>query len=213
MTEEQKTWTLDDRARASNPGDLHVDFVHWFRQYPKWPSIWLGGLVLFVVLANRTHWAFWLLALVLLGMNWLYWRRIQDHFRHGDANPALVVSSGPMLIAVATDLSKDVDGRYPALKIFQKQLPALDGHEVRIGTRIATVSLYSPSPDDVPYWSDFDPRPVNCATRDLGDIQAILQRFPGEDWQHLERMIEAAPKPLAPGLYEMWVDNGEECAN
>ncbi len=118
MSQEQRTITLDDSARASNPGNLEVNLFRWLRHYPKWPVIWFGSLLLFVGLAFVGHWTYWIIALALLVMNLLYWQRVRDHFRHGDANPAIILSLKPMLIAVSADLSKGA-GKYPAIKIIK----------------------------------------------------------------------------------------------
>ena len=43
MSEDQSTWTLDDSARAGNPGNVRVNRFRWFRNYPKWPLIWFSA--------------------------------------------------------------------------------------------------------------------------------------------------------------------------
>lgn len=39
MDDEQKTWTMDGSARASNPGNFKADLIRWARHYPLKPLI------------------------------------------------------------------------------------------------------------------------------------------------------------------------------
>ncbi|MDA1049675.1 MAG: DUF3239 domain-containing protein [Planctomycetota bacterium] len=203
VSEEQKTWTLDDSARASNPGNLQVNPFRWFRHYPKWPMIWLCSFVFFVALASLVHWSFWVVALLLFAMNWFYWQRVRDHFRHGCANPAIIVSMEPTLIAVSTDLTKGI-GEYPVVKIIEKSIPAACGQVPQVGSRLPVVALYEPSPDDeLPHWADFDPRPIDCATGNLDAIQAVMSTFTEDDWNELKLWLRQVPRPFCCGLYHV----------
>ncbi len=203
MPEEQQTWTLDDSARASNPGKLRVNPIRWFRHYPTWPLIWLISLLFFVVMAWLVHGSFWIIALLLLAMNWLYWQRVRDHFRCGCANPAMLVSMEPMRIAVATDLSMGV-GQYPVIKIIDKSLATVCGQSPQSGCLLPMVSLYRRSPDeDLPHWVDFDPRPIDCATGDVQQMQRLMSTFTNEDWDELKSWLRQVPRPLRPGLYHV----------
>ena len=199
----EKNITISDEARASNPGGLKPNKLKWFASYPKWPLIWLVSLLIFAALALTVHSVFWIPAVLLLGMNWLYWVRINGHFSQGDANPGIVVATNPTLIAVATDLTKGF-GEYPVLKIFEKNLSTVCGQQVKEGAQLATVALYSMDPDEsVPHWKDFDPRPVDCATNDLEANRAVLASFDDEAWEVLQAYLAKVPKPYAPGLYRI----------
>jgi hypothetical protein len=202
LVEEQHTWTLDDSARASRPGNLRVNRWRWFRHYPKWPMIWFSSLAFFVVMACLVHGSFWIFATLLLAMNWLYWQRVSDHFRHGCANPAIILSLQPMRIAVSTDLTKGV-GNYPVIKIIQKSLPTACGQQPRVGTLLATVSLYFPSSEEEPHWSDFDPRPIDCATGDLDAMQRVMSGMDANDWNELRNGLKQLPRPYRCGLYHV----------
>lgn len=203
VSKDQKTWTLDDSARASNPGNFEVNPFRWVRHYPKWPLIWLCGLGSFVALAVLVHWSFWVFALLLLGMNWFYWQRVREHFRHGCANPAIIVSMEPTLIAVSTDLTKG-RGQYPVIKIIEKELPAACGQFPQVGCRLAAVALYEVSADDkLPHWEDFDPRPIDCATGDLDVVRAVTGTFAKEDWDELRVWLRQVPRPYRCGLYHI----------
>lgn len=200
--EDQNTWTLGDSARASNPGNLHVNRLRWFRYYPKWPIIWFCSLALCVFLAWTVHWSFWIFAGLLFLMNLLYWQRVSEHFRHGCANPAMIIALDPMLIAVLTDLTKG-EGNYPVIKIIQQRLPTACGQLPQAGTLLAAVSLYSPSPDEEPHWADFDPRPIDCATGDAPAIQRIMSSFDASDWNELRHALKQVPRPYRCGLYHV----------
>ncbi|MFY8073681.1 MAG: DUF3239 domain-containing protein [Pirellula sp.] len=201
MNEEQSTWTLDDSSRASNPGNLDVQYLRWFKSYPMWPLVWFSTLAIFTLLSIFLHWVFWIPAVLLLVMNLLYWRRVSDHFHHGCANPGVVLSLEPMLIAVATDLTMG-DGQYPVIKIIEKKLASICGNPPKVGSIVPTVALYQPSmkPDQT-HWADFDPRPVDCATSDLGEIKRVIESFTPEDLKELHSWIQQVPRPYQPGLY------------
>jgi hypothetical protein len=203
MTDEQGRWTLDSETEASNPGNVKVQRTTWFIAYPFWPIVWATVLFLFVILATLFHWSFWIPAAILLFINWFYWQQVTGHFAYGDANPGLVVSTNPVLIAVATDLTKG-HGEFPVVKVFQKRIRLINGLPVEIGSRVATVAVYTATSDDNdPYWEDFDPRPVSCATSNQAEIQAVMNTFSKRDWENLEASIRGLPKPLLPGLHHL----------
>jgi FtsH-binding integral membrane protein len=71
-----------------------------------------------------------------------------------------------------------------------------------IGMRLATVALYHTGSDaSLPYWADFSPYPVECATSDLSEQARVLASIPAEDWELLERSLTAVPQPFQPGFY------------
>lgn len=207
MADDQETWTINDDTRASHPGGIRASRLRWLWHYPTWPLIWAGTLMIAVALAWFLHWGFWILAGLLLIMNLLYWVRVREHFLQGCANPAIVVSLDPMLIAVFTDLSMGV-GSYPAIKIVEKKLKRIAGQEPTVGTRVATVALYSASLiDDKANWDDFDPRPVDCVTGNLADINRLLKGFSDKDWHDLQEGLKQVPKPFRSGLYRLWTSS------
>lgn len=203
MSKKQKTWTLSDSARASNPGNVEVNPFRWVRHYPKWPLIWFCTLMFWVALAYWVHWSLWTVAVLLLAMNWFYWRRVIEHFRHGCANPAIIVSMEPTLIAVSTDLKKGTRP-YPVVKIIEKSIPTACGQVPQVGSRLAAVALYTPGTDDsLTHWIDFDPRPVDCATGDREAMQAVLGTFSEADWEELQWWLKQVPQPYCCGLYRI----------
>ena len=61
-----------------------------------------------------------------------------------------------LLIAVATDFTKNGQDRWPVIKILPQPLKRARGVQLRLGERLATVALYSGTPDK-PHWTDFSP--------------------------------------------------------
>ncbi|MBC8357114.1 MAG: DUF3239 domain-containing protein [Planctomycetes bacterium] len=196
----QQSVTLDDSARASNPGSFRVSPLRWAVSYPIWPCLWLALLLGSLAPALLVHWSFWILAGAFLFTNWFYWMRVRDHFLHGCVNPGMIVSLHPMRIAVYSDLTHGV-GAYPAVKIIQQKLRLIGGSQPRIGTRLAVVSLYNSGLSDLPHWIDFDPRPVESATPDPAIQRRCLESIDIEDWTMLSELIPRLPKSFEPGLY------------
>ena len=206
MPDSESTWTLDDSTRASNPGGARVKPMIWLSQYPAWPIIWISLAVLMLLLAILVHWSLWIGFVVLIAMNWLYWRRVRDQFMCGAVNPAVIVSENPMLIAVLTDLSKG-SGYFPVVKIIRKDLPEVEGRRWVPGTALATVSLYTRHHDEsMPRWADFDPRPLVCATDDASDIDAVTRSIPPESWDELAAAMKQVPRPFARGTFHLFKD-------
>jgi len=159
------------------------------------------GSVLFFLVASCLHWTMLIGVLAMLIMNGLYWLRVCEHFRSGCANPGMVVSLNPMLIAVHTDLTKGY-GSYPAIKIFRKNLSTIAGQVPQVGSRVATVALYSPGMNEnSPHWANFDPRPVDCATENIAVIHGVMSTFSFEDWQELSHAVSQMRQPFRCGLY------------
>src|SRR5262249_27415776 len=97
---------------ASNPGRICVHFVRWISHRPTWPIVWASLLVLSLLPPIFAHWTFWILTALLLLVNVWYWMLVRSIFWNGDANPGIVVDTLPLMIAVATDLTKG-RGIYP----------------------------------------------------------------------------------------------------
>src|SRR5579871_1683077 len=125
MDDEKRALTLGASV-AGHPGQVRVNYLRWFFHRPTWPLLWAGLALLCLAGALYLHWSWWIPTVLLLPWNFLYWVRVREHFWRGDANPGLVVSVDPLLIAVATDLTKGM-GTYPAVKIFRAGLRHIDG--------------------------------------------------------------------------------------
>ncbi len=203
MDRDQRSVTLSDEARASNPTGLTLEPLTWISYFPKLPVLFSAAQCLFIVLCLKVHWAFALLFLPTMGLNVLYWQRVKEHFLFGDTNPGLVVSLNPMLIAVRTDLTCGA-GAYPVIKIIRLPLRTASGKRPEVGTRVAASCLYTRSTDKpLPHWVDFQPVPVDCATRDPHKCDQVLSSISETEWENLRTGLPQVPTPFQPGLYRI----------
>ncbi|HHI79359.1 MAG TPA: DUF3239 domain-containing protein [Planctomycetes bacterium] len=210
---EQRMRDIRNFTQASNPGRLKISILRYWRNYPKWPTIWALLLLLSILAAWKIHWTLWILAGLLLALNLLYWSTVKKHFRLGCINPAKVVSLDPMRIAVATDLSQG-GGIYPSIFILEKSVTRICGRPPELGMRLATISMYQPYFDEErPYWETFDPLLVDLVTGDLDKIQSILDSIPGKEWEELETWLAQVPTPYKPGLFRLWEKSSQEQAD
>src|SRR5262245_36323023 len=138
MSSVTERYTSALESQASHPGGLRVNRLRWLLHYPKWPFLWASGPIVCAALACSIHWAFWIPTAVLLLPNWLYWFLAGDHFRNGCANPGMVVSLDPMMIAVVGSLSKTVAAaeEYLVIKVVKKGLDRIAGQLPQVGTRL-----------------------------------------------------------------------------
>ncbi len=191
--------TLNDRARASNPGRLDVQPLVYTRCFPRAPALF--GLLLAAAMAAAVsfHGAFWLAVLLVLAAWSVWWTRVEEHFRHGCVNPGRVVSTRPLLVAVYTDLRR---GRqpHPAIKVLPQPLDRADGTVPQFGEPVATVALYAAGePRD--RWEDFHPVAARCVTRCRRDLDRVLESLTPDDWRELDAGLCNLATPTRPGLY------------
>ncbi|WP_395736347.1 DUF3239 domain-containing protein [Prosthecobacter sp.] len=194
--------TVDNNTAASTPGKIRLNRLQWLICYPKWPLLWGAPLLAFLFLALYHGWGWWLLAVPLLIMNWLYWVRVREHFASGDVCPAMVISVKPLVLAVGTDLRTGFES-HPAIKIIKVPAASLAKHQKVVGCRLATAALYSRGPTaDAARWGDFDPRPVGAATTDRAVIAGAMDRIPDDLWQDFEQWYQQVPD-LKLGLHNL----------
>ena len=206
MTNAPETSFLAGDTVASNPGRLSPNLLRFALAFPRWPMIWMGALLTSLSLMVAVHWAFAILAAILLVGNGFYWYAIYSGFRYGCVNPAVVVSREDRLIAVFTDLTTG-RGDYPVIKVLHHPLSLMSSVDPRVGTRLATIATYR-GDDEERHWRDFHPHAVNCVTTDGSEIRRVLQSIPAEDWDSLQRGLQQVPRPFKPGLY--FVDPQEQ---
>jgi hypothetical protein len=202
MSNDQRSWTLDNSFRASNPGHVPVSAFRWSRHYPTWPLLWFSALAALVAMVCFVDSNLWLVTVLLLCGNWLYWRRVREHFWNGDAIPGIIVSMKPLLIAVATDLSKG-SGEYPVVKIIKKSLTTVCGQIPDVGSQLAAVAVYASRNHRLPHWDDLDPRPIDCATGDVEVIDRVMTSLTENDWNRLHSGLRQVPQPYRCGLFHI----------
>jgi hypothetical protein len=209
---------------ASNPGQVPFNLLRYWRHKPL--GILLGGgfavvtLVVWLALVASGHsgaiptkdggetpiWLFGLAALATTAyFGWLESRK----FRSGDANPGIVVSLNPTLIAVATDLTQG-EGEFPAVKILKINMTTQAGRPLAVGMVVPTVAVYASAPNSgAGHWGDFYPQPAEYATADPQVLERLIDSFPRWQLDFLRAAIKTIKQPFAPGLYAMWPAPGK----
>src|SRR5687768_11862041 len=194
-----RSLTLDNQTRASSPGGLPVQYPLFLRCFPRFPLVCLAVAVVSLAL---TPWqpSFAILAVVVLAVFALWMVRLREHFQHGCVNPAKVISHRPGMIAVITDLTTG-KGKAPVIKILSHPLSRMAGGRPTVGTRLATIGLYSGN-GQKGQWDDFFPVAANCASTDDNAIRTMLRGIPPVDWVELEEGLRQV-NGKAPGLYKI----------
>lgn len=196
---------------ASNPGSLKVNPVRWALCKPKWPVVLGLFLAVSVTLVSLFPGFVTGLALLFSGaINFHYWRRVGDHFRYGDANPGVVLSLEPTLVAVNTDLTMG-EGEFPVIKIFACNLTHSAGEPLQVGSYLPTVALYAhPENESDPHWADFHPQPADYASGNHNALRVMLATFDPRQMQQLKADLKHIAQPYAPGLYLLWPEPGKQ---
>lgn len=199
---DQQTLTLDDTTLASHVAGVDVSLWHWAQRYPKWPAILLGSLILTPILMFTVSQMFLaLLPSVIIPTYW-YMKRVREHFRHGDANPGVIISTSPILVAVLTDMTKGA-GSYPMLHVRKERASSHWGDPAEVGTRLATVALYGVGEDDKdPYWGEFHPFAVEPVAADPEEAAELLASFSVQQWEKLESAVRTL-QPKTEGLFPL----------
>lgn len=191
--------TVDAGSRASHPGRVVVSMFRWTVCFPTWPLTLGAALLVATALTVQKHWGYVFLAVVFAAMNFLYWKRLREHFLFGCANPAVVIATHPCLVAVYTDLTKG-QGEFPVIKVVRFPRRAL-GTSVRIGDRVPTVSLYGNNAPTEPHWYDFFPLPVTSATSKQEVVARVVQDLGDAEWASLDQHLAHVTTLTTPGLY------------
>ncbi|MEM6330553.1 MAG: DUF3239 domain-containing protein [Planctomycetota bacterium] len=201
-----------------------MNWLRWWRHRPLWPALGLGCTVLLFALwlvlpvfgvknsitnkqGNETP--IWLFGPAGVATVALYTYRSSRKMWSGDANPGVVIATGPVLIAVPTDLAQG-PGRFPAVKIERINLCESGGRPLEVGSRVPTIATYADGAGkDAGHWADFYPVPADYATGDPAEIGRLIDSFPDSQYKFLEAALEEIEKPYQPGLYAMWAAPGK----
>ncbi|WP_294311803.1 hypothetical protein [uncultured Chryseobacterium sp.] len=194
-------FTLDSDTVASNPGRVRIMPFVLMRHMRK-SVLLLIPLLVSLVFAFQVS-LLWgaLPSIIFFVINYLYWRRKQEHFAFGDSNGGIVVSENPKLVAVTANLSKGFAGNYPVVKIIPYK------GKGRLNDRIGTIALYEGTSSCTPHWSDFFPVPVEYVNNNKAELNAVLRSYSEESWEVLESRLKQIAQPYKEGLFKISTEN------
>jgi len=198
-----KKTTISNDTTSSNPVDIEVKPLVWFRHSP---TIGIFLCLLFILSIVGLYYDIRSIAfiIVVIVMTTFHWMGVKKHFQ-ADSNPGLVVSTQPTLVAVHTDLTKGV-GSYPAIKIIK--CSKLKG--VHVGDMLPTVASYQNYEElDFPFWPNFNPIPVRYATDDKNTINKAMQSYSKSQLQNLKQHIKQIEPPYEEGLYLIHTEDSD----
>jgi hypothetical protein len=203
LVSNQTPTLLTGSTEASNAASVSVNYLRYVGNYPIWPALWLIVATVSAALAVTVHWyALGGLVVALIGL-FLHWLKARIRFKHGDANPGVIISEKPLLLAVIGDLSTG-GAPWPVIKILRVSPRQLAPLASTRGVKVPTAAVYSPpSNKDDTRWSDFDPVPLTCATDRHEDIQRAINSFTKEEWQVLAAGLKRLPQPPTVGLHSI----------
>lgn len=193
--------TLDSDTVASNPGSVRIMPFVLMRYMHKSVLLLIPLLASLVVAFGVSLLWGGLSSVIFFVINYFYWRRKREHFAYGDSNGGIVVSENPKLIAVTTDLSKGITGKYPVIKIVPYK------GKGRLNDRIGTVGLYESSSVCTPHWNDFFPVPVEYVNSNKAELNAVLRSYSEESWKILEDRLKKIGLPYREGLFKISEEN------
>ncbi len=207
------------QAFASNPGNLSFNILQWWKYNPLSISLGITGLISSLALwgglvaagyrgtiptKNGGETPIWLFGPACL-LTAVFFSAVNFRkFGKGDANPGVVISLDPVLIAVPTDLTQGI-GEFPVLKIVRIKLKQINGKPIKLGDCVPTVANYADTaPKDCGHWGDFYPDPAQYATSDQKQIHRLLNSFPQEQFDFIEEALKLIEPPYEEGLYALW---------
>ena len=196
--------SADWEAEASNPARIRINHLRYFSARPGPISIFV--IVLAAIVAASAWLSWWILIglVLVLPVMGVYLLRIGAHFMHGCANPGVIVSERPCLVAVFTDLTRDGESFWPVIKIIRQPLGRLGHEPVVLGGRVATAAFYVPPDDEQSTrWDDFSPICIDCATGDRAEGRRCLGSIGQAEWEALEAGLAQVPQPVKEGLYDV----------
>lgn len=200
-----KNFTVDNDSWASNPGNTNLNPLIWFTHDFKNILGLTTLLGLSVFLTIKISGWFSILGILLLAINIFYWLRKKEHFKNGDSNGGIIISTNPTLLAITTDLTKGF-GEFPVIKI----IPCSALKNAKIGDKIATVSLYTASVnEELPHWIDFNPIPLFYATNNKEILKKAIESYNDEQWKNIQNRLIEIKKPYKPGLYKSEIQTSD----
>lgn len=209
---------LSGDTHASNPGNVKVDFLFAFLNYP------VGSLIMFgagIVLMALGGWYFYQpngakngVGIMAVGVGaWGLciwgWYLFSRTMIYGCANPGIIVDPDKGLVAVLTDLDCGIGEEHWVIKINKQPLSKMTGGPPEEGMRLGTVAGYAGNPENG-HWDTFEPYVVNCLTKDTKRIKKVLATFSARDWAMLREGLEEVPTPYEPGQWRVLQDREDD---
>lgn len=172
-------------AEGTNPGRIKLNIIRWTTMYPAKVLKLLGGLIISLLLTIKFHWLFSIIFIGFLIWNFIYWWNSFLRFKVGDVSPGKVIQLSPDRIAVATNMTKGF-GDFPVLRILNVKLRKED----RILNKILpTIAGYTNNPFGYPFWSEFNPVPMNHGIRNKKLIEHYSNTYGDEKIKILNEYI------------------------
>lgn len=188
-------------SEAARPGKVKANFFLWAKNYPFkiiLPFLFLSFAFWATLSESGVNHLWGYLFLFVLAVGFQF-RKFYEHFRSGSICPAKVISEKPFLVAVYTDLSKG-EGYFPVIKVVKMKESKTLGF--KLGDSVPVVSLYNIN-QTKPYWKDFSPLPVYCATNDYDDVSRVLSMVTKNELEFIDCELERVPKPVKAGTYRI----------
>jgi hypothetical protein len=173
-------------SEGTNPGRVRLNPFRWTIMYPVKVLKLLVGLLISFLLTIKIHWIFSIMFIGFLLWNFIYWLNTFLRFKVGDVNPGKVIQLNPDRIAVATNMTKGF-GNFPILKILDIKLRTEDRILNKI---IPTIAGYTNNPYGYPFWSEFNPVPMNHGIRNQELIQYYSNTYGENEIRILNEYID-----------------------
>ncbi len=205
---------LSGDTHASNPGNVKVDYLFSFMNYPTGSLVMIAIGIAFLALSawkfsspdgGKSGSGFMAVGLGSFGVcawAWYVWGRLMVY---GCANPGVVVDAENNLVAVMTDLDCGGGDEYWVIKILKQPLGKMTGGPPQDGMRLGSVAGYMGDPKNG-HWDTFEPSVVNCITRDKKRIKKVLSTFSARDWAMLNEGLKEVPTPYKAGQWRVLED-------
>jgi len=185
-------------SEGTNPGRVRLNPIRWTVMYPVKVLKLSVGLLISSVLTIKIHWLFSIIFFGFLLWNFWYWWNSFLRFKVGDVNPGKVIQLNPDRIAVATNMTKGF-GNFPILKILDIKLRKED----RILNKILpTIAGYTNNPFGYPFWSEFNPVPMNHGIRDERLIEHYSKTYGNKEIKTLNEYISQVSS-IEPETYKI----------
>lgn len=201
---------LSGDTRASNPGNVQVDWVHCFLCWPVGTTLSflaasaLGAYGVYRITIGDAREGVGIIVssaslMGFIGRSWYTWSRVMIY---GCANPGMVVDAAKGLVAVLTDLDTGTGENFWVIKIVKQPLGRMADGPAENGQHVGTVAGYT-GDGSKGQWETFEPCVVGCITRKNKTIKRVLKSFDSDDWELLTEALKEVPTPWKQGQWRV----------